>query len=412
MKKLRIGVLFVLVLLANTSMAQDKGVNFETDLSWGEMLGKAKQQGKYVMVDFYTTWCAPCKHLDANVFPKEEVGDFFNEHFINFKIQMDKKKEDSDYTKSRYSLADSLHQEYKIMSYPTFLFFDGDGVLLHKVTGAGDPIPEFIDRISTALDPKTQYFTIINRYRKSDRKDLVHLKEIAHLASDKYEKTDARELSDEYLIKDRAINKENIEFARVFNTSPRSEAFKFFRENRKEVNRITYDGDAESEVLRALNIEFFEDKNVYKNESMDWKGYRRDVAVDYPEFADMFTLLSKVNFSDFKNNWMVFEKDLTTYIKKYGETLNSEALNSYGWSVARNLPKSPLNRKILNLMKRLYTGEENYMVRQTQACLIYAIGDVDQAIKIQEKAVSDAHEFRRKPLVRILEKMKKGEPIL
>jgi len=55
---------------------------------WKDALAKAESEGKMLFVDAYTTWCGPCKKMASVVFPDPKVGAFFNEQFINIKIDI------------------------------------------------------------------------------------------------------------------------------------------------------------------------------------------------------------------------------------------------------------------------------------------------------------------------------------
>lgn len=66
-----------------------KGIQF-TQLEWKKILNKASKDEKLIFIDCYTTWCGPCKLMAKNVFTDSEVGHFFNEHFINVKLDMEK----------------------------------------------------------------------------------------------------------------------------------------------------------------------------------------------------------------------------------------------------------------------------------------------------------------------------------
>jgi thiol:disulfide interchange protein DsbD len=37
-------------------------------------LGKAKQEGKFVLLDFYADWCISCKEMEVNTFANPEVS--------------------------------------------------------------------------------------------------------------------------------------------------------------------------------------------------------------------------------------------------------------------------------------------------------------------------------------------------
>ncbi|MDQ2721558.1 MAG: thioredoxin domain-containing protein [Bacteroidota bacterium] len=63
------------------TQAQEKGIKFEHGITWSQVLAKAKTENKYIFVDCYTTWCGPCKQMDATVFPVEDVGNFFNKFY-------------------------------------------------------------------------------------------------------------------------------------------------------------------------------------------------------------------------------------------------------------------------------------------------------------------------------------------
>ena len=43
----------------------------------------AKRENKLIFIDCYTTWCGPCKMLSKFVFTDPEMGEFYNENFIN-----------------------------------------------------------------------------------------------------------------------------------------------------------------------------------------------------------------------------------------------------------------------------------------------------------------------------------------
>lgn len=102
------------------------GIQF-TEASWREILKKAKAEKKVIFLDAYASWCGPCKLLQKNVFTKKAVGDFYNEKFINVKMDMEKGE------------GPALSQVYPLEVYPTLLFIDGNGRVLKKVLGLQTP---------------------------------------------------------------------------------------------------------------------------------------------------------------------------------------------------------------------------------------------------------------------------------
>lgn len=99
-----------------------------SDLSFSDALKKAKKTNKLVFVDAYTTWCGPCKMLTKNTFPDPSVGAYFNEKFINLKVEVEK-----------HPFGRTLQSKYGVSAYPTMFWVDGDGVLVKKVVGYRTP---------------------------------------------------------------------------------------------------------------------------------------------------------------------------------------------------------------------------------------------------------------------------------
>ncbi len=80
-------LLFLLLLATATTHAQ--GVNFEEKLSWPKILAKAKSEDKYIFVDFFTTWCGPCRAMRAMLLTQPAAASYFNDKFICVSIQLD-----------------------------------------------------------------------------------------------------------------------------------------------------------------------------------------------------------------------------------------------------------------------------------------------------------------------------------
>lgn len=164
--------LYALVLLVITFTAQAQqavGVKFEKGLSWKQIKEKAKKEKKYIFVDGYTTWCVPCKEMNKNIFPQQKVGDFLNKNFINVAVQFDVTKTDSKEVKSWYNDAKFLEKNYAVNVYPTYLFFNPDGDIVHYIIGGNKDADNFLKDVGKALNPKTQYVNLKEQYKKGKR---------------------------------------------------------------------------------------------------------------------------------------------------------------------------------------------------------------------------------------------------
>ncbi|GAB3326865.1 hypothetical protein GCM10027299_26530 [Larkinella ripae] len=109
-----------------STASAEPGIRF-AEATWKAHLAKAKAENKIIFLDAYTTWCGPCKMLQKNVFTQKSVGDFFNQEFINVKMDMESGE------------GPGLALQYPLEGYPTLLFIDGDGKVVKKVLGYQTP---------------------------------------------------------------------------------------------------------------------------------------------------------------------------------------------------------------------------------------------------------------------------------
>ena len=129
-------LLFVILILSIMSHAQ--GLEFAHG-TWKDAVAQAKREKKLLYVDFYTTWCGPCKIMAAQIFPKTEAGEKYNKLFVNFKIDAEKGE------------GIDLAKKYDVQGYPTNLYIDPkDENVVYRVMGSSD-MSEFLNRADVAL---------------------------------------------------------------------------------------------------------------------------------------------------------------------------------------------------------------------------------------------------------------------
>ncbi len=125
----------MLVSYANLTWSQIKFEKF----NWAQLSESSAKENKVIMVEVTATWCYWCKVMEKKVFPKKEVGDFFNNNFLNAKLY------DSEVA------AEEFAKKYKIDSFPTFVFLDKDGKQLFRIDGAITNAKDFIAEAKKAL---------------------------------------------------------------------------------------------------------------------------------------------------------------------------------------------------------------------------------------------------------------------
>ena len=97
--------------------------------SFEEALIQAEEEGKHVFVDVYTTWCGPCKIMDAVVFPRDEVGEYYNARFVNVKLDAEDEAINGP----------AISERYAVGAYPTYLYLNPDGTQVGRALGALPP---------------------------------------------------------------------------------------------------------------------------------------------------------------------------------------------------------------------------------------------------------------------------------
>lgn len=135
------------------------GVQAQTDFRPLDLKGAiaaAKAEGKQVFVDIYTDWCGPCKMMAKQVFPTEKAGNYFNEKFVNIKLNAEKEgKEDV--------------KRFHITGYPTFVVLDAEGKELGNHSGATSDVDKFIGIIESIANPELTPKRMAERYAAGDR---------------------------------------------------------------------------------------------------------------------------------------------------------------------------------------------------------------------------------------------------
>jgi len=128
------------------TVATAQGIEFYHG-TWAEAQEKAKAENKLIFVDAFASWCGPCKRMASTVFTQEKAGAFFNENFINLKIDMEK-PENSEFA-----------SKYPVSAYPTLMFLDATGKLVSKDVGAKevDALLEFARKVLGKTDKSADY---------------------------------------------------------------------------------------------------------------------------------------------------------------------------------------------------------------------------------------------------------------
>lgn len=188
---------YVIALLAQTNVKT--GIQFFKG-SWKELLDSSRQSNKMIFVDVYTDWCGPCKYMEKFIFTRQAVGKKYNGAFLNYKVNAEKGE------------GAEIARKYGIEAFPTFLFLNSDGYLIHKVVGEADEIA-FVNLVTEAKKQEADVNNLGNmeqRFRGGDRDPLflhVYLDRLAEKRMTNSEVLDAyfNNLTDQQLNRDSTL---------------------------------------------------------------------------------------------------------------------------------------------------------------------------------------------------------------
>ncbi len=91
------------------------------DLSFDEAKQAAAKENKLLFIDFFTTWCGPCKLLDQTTFADEGVQRWLREKTVALKVDAEKNI--------------ALAEKFNVDSYPTLVFLKSDATPFERLTG-------------------------------------------------------------------------------------------------------------------------------------------------------------------------------------------------------------------------------------------------------------------------------------
>ncbi len=386
-----------------------KGIEFENDLSWEQMLVKAKNENKYIFMDAFTTWCGPCKYMAANIFTKQAVGDLFNKNYVSVKVQLDTTSKDDERIKKEYVFAHNIMTEYKVNVFPTFLIFDANGKLVHRMVGSSEE-PEFIEKANGALNPENQYYLMLEKYR-SGNTETAFLLNLLKASQNAFDKENKVKILAEYLNTQKDFRtKENAEMIVESTESTKDASFKILMENAEIFDELLNSTKATSSVVDIIKHDIiFPAFNREIITDLDWKKVYSDVNNNYPKYANEAVVSAKINYFQSKHDRTNYIKAVQDYMKKYGSKVTSAQLNEFSWNFFEYTSNEDVLKNALEWSKKSIEENNNPMYMDTYANLLYKTGNVNEAIEWELKALDLVGEKEKKDYNITLGKMKNGE---
>jgi len=113
-----IALFMILFMVAKQGTAKE--VTF-VDVNVEEALMKASSEGKLVFMDFYASWCTPCKWMEKTTFSDNRISEALSSNFIAVKVNIDDIE------------GFQMKNKYEVNYLPTMLILNSNGQMVERI---------------------------------------------------------------------------------------------------------------------------------------------------------------------------------------------------------------------------------------------------------------------------------------
>ncbi len=306
------------LLTAASQYSFSQGITFAHDLD--SVLAVAKSEKKPIFIDFYTSWCGPCKVLDKEVFIKENVGDFYNSQFISCKIQCDDNGKGVE-----------IGKKYQVYAYPTLMYLNENGEILHSMAGTLSP-EEFIELGKIALNPEKNLLSLLTKWNNGQRDTAfvsLYFKELktayrAELAKSQFQQY-LNELGEKEKTTEHTFN-----IIKLIGFPPFSEVFSFVESHKSQFGKqvgkpVVEDYLAKSYTWYLKNMVLTKG-SIARKEYFDAKAkFKAKKYASYKEVS-MFLEIHETFDTTLKVDIKEYQRRGTEFLNQYGDKYDSYTL--------------------------------------------------------------------------------------
>ena len=332
-------------------------------------------------MDAYTTWCGPCKRMARDVFSNAEVGKFFNKHFINIKVDMEKGE------------GPRLAGKYRVNSYPTLLFLDEKGEVVHAAKG-GRPSDQFLGLGKIALGKNDKSADYAKEYEEGKR-DPSFLRAYAYALLNSGKSN--LKIANEYLKTQDALSSEkNLEFLFDFANEADSKIFEKAVENKEAIIKLKSAEAFKKQLKAACNATI--DKAIeFKVPNLLDEAKEKMKTAD-PTYAKEYAMFADLKYAAGTEDVPTYTKVANKYLKKYAKK-DAKALNQYARSVLMQTNEAKLLGTAERWAKQATGIDYKAEYLRTHSGILNKLGRTEEAQKIDAQANELSGKGPRMPAV-------------
>ena len=377
MKKQKNVTLLLLLIFSIGAMAQNRSIKFDHG-TFQEAKDRAAKEHKLIFMDCYTSWCGPCKWMAKNMFTNDTIADYYNEHFVCAKFDME------------VGEGKDLAKKYMINVYPNLIFADAEGNMVHRRAGAQQHVQDYIAFAKDAQTPEKTYSAIVKKFDSGTR-DAAFM--VNYLDATAEAGLDSKAGAKAYFAtqKESDLNsRANWTIMYKYLSDMNSREFKYLLANTNTfVQKYTEDsvGQKISMVYEDTLMRIIRDKKADKKKYLELKEHIKQSGFKNSEKLLLGTDLS---YYQSQGDWTNYTKTAEPLINKYYQK-NVFVINDICWTIYEKVTDKQLLAKAVEWAKiSMELNDPAFM--DTYANLLLKSGNKQEAIKTEEKVV----EFLKK----------------
>jgi thiol-disulfide isomerase/thioredoxin len=299
MKKL-LSILSLLLSGYFIQIIQAQGIEFFHG-TYAEAVAKAQKENKLVFMDAYAEWCGPCKKMAATTFKDEKVGKFFNDNFVNVKMDMEKGE------------GPGLQRKFDVTAYPTLLFINGKGELVHKgVGGQGNEQLIALGRTASGKVDNSKEFEKAYNEGKRDPELIINYVRALNRAG-----KPSLKIVNDYLQKADMADANTLKIIFEGTTQADSKVFDLLIKNKAAIIPLFTERQVKEKIQDACE-KTLSNAIEYKNPEL-YKEAKDKMKAHVPEKAELFAIDADLKFFKASGNAKDYCKTCETILKKEGK---------------------------------------------------------------------------------------------
>jgi len=339
--------------------------------SWETAKQRAALEEKLIFLDAYTSWCGPCARMAREVFPNEQLGQFFNRQFINLRIDMESEE------------GKRLKEQLRIHAYPNLLFANAEGEVLHREAGY-QSVEALLELGKQALDPEERYAARWARYQSGER-DPEFLFDMAQAAFDA-RLPEHMEVARAYLDSQEDWNtRRNRKLIFTLVESTQSKMFDFLVNHRPSFEQ-QFGARTVVDRIQGLIMEeaFAGDRSFAEMDELFERAF--------PEVADELSARFRMTYYRTAADYPRFAEAAVEYYERFPPDDPGE-LNNTAWLFFETIEDRKLLKRAVEWAQQSIAMEDRYYNNDTLAALYFKLGKEQKAIRAAQHAIELAKQY-------------------